>query len=151
MTPKSPRAKTGKKITIFPTINGTGTEDYFNRAYDFEVNGRYQEFSSPYSGLSQVIRPDGLCQSQERFGLYRWHIVDPIRADHDLRVTIQDLGWQSGRRYLPLTGDIASTAFSYQSEPHAAFPKLPSADETAAELIVLICAPSAATSEFLVC
>lgn len=113
----------------FPTINGTGTEDYFNGAYDFEVNGRYEEFTSPYSGLAQVIRPDGLYQSQERFGLYRWHIVDPVRFDTDLRVTIQDLGWQSDHRYLPLSDDISSTAFWYQTEPHAAFPKLPSPDE----------------------
>jgi hypothetical protein len=113
----------------FPTINGTGTEDYFNGAYDFEVNGKYEEFSSPYSGLAQVIRPDGLYQSQQRFGLYRWHIVDPIRFDRDLRVTIQDLGWQSGGRYLPLNDDIASTAFWYQTEPHAAFPKLPGRDQ----------------------
>jgi hypothetical protein len=113
----------------FPTINGTGTEDYFNGAYDFEVNGKYEEFTSPYSGLAQVLRPDGLYQSQERFGLYRWHIVDPVRFDHDLRVTIQDLGWQSGGRYLPLTDDISSTAFWYQTEPHAAFPKLPRPDQ----------------------
>ena len=113
----------------FPTINGTGTEDYFNGAYDFEVNGKYEEFTSPYSGLAQVLRPDGLYQSQERFGLYRWHIVDPVRFDTDLRVTIQDLGWQSDRRYLPLSDDISSVAFWYQTEPHAAFPKLPTPDE----------------------
>ena len=113
----------------FPTINGTGTEDYFNGAYDFEVNSKYEEFTSPYSGLAQVIRPDGLYQSQERFGLYRWHITDPVRFDQDLRVTIQDLGWQSGGRYLPLGDDISSVAFWYQTEPHAAFPVLPSRDQ----------------------
>jgi hypothetical protein len=113
----------------FPTINGTGTEDYFNGAYDFDVNGKYEEFTSPYSGLAQVLRPDGLYQSQERFGLYRWHIADPVRFDTDLHVTIQDLGWQSDRRYLPLTDDISSVAFWYQTEPHAAFPKLPGPDE----------------------
>jgi hypothetical protein len=113
----------------FPTINGTGTEDYFNGAYDFEVNGRYEEFTSPYSGLAQVIRPDGLNQSQERFGLYRWHIADPIRFDHDLRVTIQDLGWRTNGAYLPLQDDISSVAFWYQTEPHATFPKLPAREQ----------------------
>jgi hypothetical protein len=113
----------------FPTINGTGTEDYFNGAYDFEVSGKYEEFSSPYTGLAQVIRPDGLYQSQERFGLYRWHIVDPVRFDTDLRVTIQDLGWQPGPKYLPLSDDISSVAFWYQTEPHAAFPKLPEVEQ----------------------
>ncbi|MGB6827430.1 MAG: glycoside hydrolase family 172 protein [Terracidiphilus sp.] len=116
--------------TDFPTINGTGTEDYFNGSYDFEnqITHQYEPFTSPYSGLAQVIKPDGLYQSQERFGLYRWHIPDPIRFDHDLRVTIQDLGWQSGGRYLPLMDDISSVAYWYQTEPHKPFPKLPDKD-----------------------
>ncbi|MBC7237581.1 MAG: DUF2961 domain-containing protein, partial [Chloroflexi bacterium] len=65
----------------FPTICGTGTEDYFCGSYNFEnrATGQYQEFTTPYSGLHQVIRPDGVYCSQQRFGLYRWHIVDPIR------------------------------------------------------------------------
>jgi hypothetical protein len=115
----------------FPTINGTGTEDYFGGSYNFENKEKrqYEEFTSPYSGLAQVIRPDGLYQSQQRFGLYRWHIPDPVRFATDLRVTIQALGWRSGGRYLPLTDDISSVAFWYQTEPHAAFPKLPSKDE----------------------
>jgi hypothetical protein len=114
----------------FPTINGTGTEDYFNGSYDFENQEKhqYEEFTSPYSGLVQVIRPDGLYQSQTRFGLYRWHIPDPIRFENDLRVTIQDLGWESGARYLPLMDDISSVAYWYQAEPHSAFPKLPERD-----------------------
>jgi hypothetical protein len=114
----------------FPTICGTGTEDYFCGSYNFEnqETKRYQEFSGPYSGLPQVLRPDGLYQSQQRFGLYRWHILDPIRFQKDLRVTIQALGWRSGGRYLPLRDDICSTVFWYQAEPHAAFPKLPDKD-----------------------
>jgi hypothetical protein len=114
----------------FPTICGTGTEDYFCGSYNFEnqETHRYQEFSSPYSGLAQVVRPDGLYESQQRFGLYRWHIMDPIRFEKDLKVTIQALGWHSEGRYLPLQDDIASVAFWYQTEPHAPFPKLPSKD-----------------------
>jgi hypothetical protein len=114
----------------YPTIAGTGTEDYFNGSYDFENKEKhqYEEFTSPYSGLAQVIKPDGLYQSQERFGLYRWHITDPVRFDKDLRVTIQALGWQSGRRYLPLMDDISSVAYWYQTEPHASFPQLPDRD-----------------------
>jgi hypothetical protein len=69
-----------------------------------------------------------LYQSQQRFGLYRWHITDPIRFEEDLRVTIQALGWRSERRYLPMQDDISSTAFWYQSEPHAPFPALPERD-----------------------
>jgi hypothetical protein len=117
----------------FPTICGTGTEDYFCGSYNFDTKGpdekgRYTEFTTPYSGLAQVIRPDGLYESQQRFGLYRWHLMDPIRFEKDLRVTIQALGWRSGGRYLPLQDDIASVAFWYQKEPHAPFPKLPDRD-----------------------
>jgi hypothetical protein len=114
----------------FPTICGTGTEDYFCGSYNFENRNtrQYQEFTTPYSGLPQVIRPDGVYESQQRFGLYRWHIQDPIRFEKDLRVTIQALGWRRDRRYLPLQDDIASEAFWYQSEPHAQFPRLPDKD-----------------------
>jgi hypothetical protein len=116
--------------TAWPTICGTGTEDYFGGAWNFEhPKGEYGVFSGPYSGLPQVIKPDGLYQSRQRFGMYRWHIMDPIRFHEDLRVTIQALGWRSTlegqRRYLPLQDDLASTAFWYQTEPHAAFPTVP--------------------------
>ncbi|MEI7729071.1 MAG: glycoside hydrolase family 172 protein [Verrucomicrobiota bacterium] len=115
----------------FPTICGTGTEDYFCGSYNFEnkATKQYQEFCTPYSGLPQVIRPDGLYDSQTRFGLYRWHIPDPVRFGKDLKVTIQALGWQSGGRYLPLQDDIASVAYWYQTEPHKKFPKLPAKDQ----------------------
>ena len=119
--------------TEYPTICGTGTEDYFGGAWNFEFpKGQYCIFSSPYSGLSQVIQPDGLYISQQRFGMYRWHIMDPIRFKKDLRVTIQSLGWYAmlnGKsRYLPGQNDIASTAFWYQAEPHTPFPNFPDAN-----------------------
>ncbi|GAB4457030.1 MAG: DUF2961 domain-containing protein [Armatimonadaceae bacterium] len=117
--------------TEYPTICGTGTEDYFCGSYNFDVgkdNGGYREFTTPYAGLPQVIRPDGTYQSQQRFGMYRWHIMDPVRFEQDLRVTIQALGWRAKGRYLPLQDDIASVAFWYQSEPHAPFPALPDRD-----------------------
>ncbi|MCL4841593.1 MAG: DUF2961 domain-containing protein [Bryobacteraceae bacterium] len=114
----------------FPTIAGTGTEDYFCGSYNFEnrVTRQYQEFSTAYAGLHQVIKPDGVYASQQRFGMYRWHITDPVRFKKDLRVTIQALGWKanSQREYLPLQDDIASVVYWYQSEPHAKFPRLPS-------------------------
>lgn len=130
--------------TEWPTYCGTGTEDYFCGSYDFDtqtktaagtIDDHYTEFSSPYSGLPQVIRPDGHYVSQQRFGLYRWHITDPIRFEKSLKVTIQDLGWRQGgnwqpdNHYLPLQDDISSTVFWYQTEPHAPFPAFPSKDQ----------------------
>jgi len=100
-----------------PTICGTGTEDYFGGAWNFDVPERgYTTYTTPYLGLPQVLRPDGLYRSQQRFGMYRWHLPDPIRFADDIRVTIQALGWRSGGRYLPLHDDIASTAWWYQRD-----------------------------------
>lgn len=116
----------------YPTICGTGTEDYFCGSYNFEnkTTQQYEVFTTLYAGLCQVIRPDGLYQSQTRFGLYRWHIIDPVRFENDLKVTIQALGWRSNpRRYLPLQDDISSVAFWYQTLPTIKFPALPSKDE----------------------
>jgi len=122
----------------YPTINGTGTEDYFCGSYDFDTRKKnaagveesnYTEFCTPYSGLCQVIRGDGHYNVSQRFGLYRWHITDPIRFEKDIKVTIQDLGWRSDGRYLPLQDDIATTVFWYQTEPHQPFPVLPGKDE----------------------
>jgi hypothetical protein len=113
----------------FPTICGTGTEDYFGGAWNFDVPGRgYTEYTTPYLGMPQVIRPDGLYQSQQRFGLYRWHLLDPIYFASGLRVEIQALGWQSGGRYLQLHDDIASTALFYLDRPSTTRPDFPDAD-----------------------
>jgi hypothetical protein len=111
----------------FPTICGTGTEDYFCGSYGFVKPGTsdYMPFSTAYAGMPHVYKPESNPLKQPRFGLYRWHITDPIRFHKDLRVTMQSLGWQSGGRYLHLKDDIASVAFWYQTEPHAKFPKLP--------------------------
>lgn len=115
----------------YPTICGTGTEDYFCGSYNFEnpvTHDSYVPFSTPYSGLHQVITPDRLYSSQFRFGMYRWHITDPIRFENDLKVTIQALGWREGQRYLPLQDDIASVAFWYQTLPTVPFPPLADKD-----------------------
>jgi hypothetical protein len=114
----------------FPTICGTGTEDYFCGSYNFENHEtkKYQTFSTPYTGLAQVLPPDKIYEAGQRFGLYRWHIADPVRFDKDLKVTIQALGWTGKGTYLPLEDDIASVAFWYQKEPHGKFPALPPLD-----------------------
>ena len=122
----------------FPTICGTGTEDYFCGSYDFDTQKKnsagadvsaYTEFNTPYTGLIQVIKGDGHYNVVQRFGLYRWHIRDPVRFEKNLRVTIQDLGWRHDGRYLPLQDNISSVVFWYQTEPHHPFPKLPPKDD----------------------
>ncbi|HVM51518.1 MAG TPA: glycoside hydrolase family 172 protein [Candidatus Acidoferrum sp.] len=111
----------------FPTICGTGTEDYFCGSYNFENHEtrKYQTFSTPYTGLAQVLPPDKIYEPGQRFGLYRWHIADPVHFQKNLKVTIQALGWKENGTYLPEEDDIASVGYWYQKEPHAKFPALP--------------------------
>ncbi len=111
----------------FPTLAGSGTEDYFGGAWGFTGSdtGGEQIFNSPFLGLplARTGDPNG----PRRFSLYRWHILDSIGFSQDLRVTVQALGWWPGsKRYQPLTDDIASTAYWYQIEPHTPFPAFPS-------------------------
>ena len=112
----------------FATIVGTGTEDYFGGSYNWDVDGHYTEYSTPFLGMHQVIRPDGGYQAQQRHAMYRWHIMDPIRFEQDLRVTIQALGWRRDRRYLPGQHDICSVAYWYQTLPTKPFLALPHRD-----------------------
>ena len=112
----------------FPTICGTGLEDYFGESYSWVVDNRYVEYSTAYLGMHQVIPPDGVFRSQHRYAMYRWHIMDPVRFKRDLRVTIQALGWRPDGRYLPGQDDICSVAYWYQNLPTNPFPELPDRD-----------------------
>ncbi len=115
--------------TDFPTICGTGTEDYFCGAYNFDVAGKYTEYTTPYSGMYKVDFTDGTYNAQRYFNMYRWHITDPIYFSEDLKVTIQALGWRSDRRYRPLQDDISSVAYWYSDELDDIYPVFPSKNE----------------------
>ncbi len=114
---------------VHPTICGTGTEDYFGGAYDWDVNGKYVTYTTPYLGMHHVVQANALYGSQQRFSMYRFHVMDPVRFENDLKITIQDLGWRSEGRYLSRQDDFASVAYWYQTLPTAAFPTLPTRDE----------------------
>lgn len=103
--------------TEYPTICGTGTEDYFCGAWGFG-----ETFNAPFTGYPLWQREPG---AVPKHGLYRWHIMDPIRFKQSLKVTIQALGWWPNGKFQPLTDDIASVAYWYQTEPHASFPAMP--------------------------
>ena len=102
----------------FPTICGTGTEDYFCGSYGFP-----EIYTTAYVGNTLQHAGEG---GPPKWSLYRWHIMDPVHFQTDLRVTIQALGWWPNRRYQPLADDIASVAYWYQREPHTPFPEFPS-------------------------
>jgi hypothetical protein len=101
----------------FPTVCGTGTEDYFGGAWGFG-----ESYSAPYLGFQEVAKRSG--EVGARMTLYRFHVLDPVYFESDIRVTMQALGWRSGQRYLPLQDDIASVAYWYQTLPPAPFAPL---------------------------
>lgn len=105
----------------FPTLCGTGTEDYFCGSYGFP-----EPYTTAYTG---TVLPSKDSEIPSYWSLYRWHILDPICYEKDLRVTIQALGWGPDGKYMRLSDDIASVAYWYQQEPHAPFPALPSLEQ----------------------
>ena len=112
----------------FPTMADNGTEDYFGGAWGFaDQEGLEQSFNAPFLGLPLADYNNK--EGPRRYSLYRWHLLDSIGFEKDLKVTVQALGWWSGRKYQPLTDDVSSVAYWYQREPHATFPELPGVEE----------------------
>ena len=103
--------------TKFPTICGTGTEDYFLGSYGFP-----ESYTTAYAGTTLPAKDDG--DLPNYWSLYRWHIPDPISFNKNLKVTIQSLGWNEKWKYRLLNDDISSVGYWYQTEPHATFPEL---------------------------
>jgi len=95
-----------------PTINGTGSEDYYNGAWDFGG----QTFSFQHNGTPLSVDPERI---GGRYCLYRWHTESPLAFEKSIRVTIEH-GHANHR-----SDNFYSVAYWYQSEPHAAFPALP--------------------------
>jgi len=95
-----------------PTINGTGTEDYYNGAWDFGG----QAFANQHQGAPYIVDPERI---GGRYCLYRWHTESPITFEQSIRVTMEH-GHANHR-----SDNFYSTAYWYQTEPHAAFPALP--------------------------
>ena len=108
--------------TEHPTICGTGTEDYFGGAWAFGG----ETYCTPFLGYPLYRKQPG---EVPRHVLYRWHVLDPVRFKQNLRVTIQALGWWPDGKFQPLTDDISSVAYWYQTEPHNPFPELPPVEE----------------------
>jgi hypothetical protein len=110
----------------WPTICGTGTEDYVGGAWCFDTGDGPETYSAPYLGYP-YHDPGGTGHGHPpRHGCYRWHVPDPIRFEESLRATVQAMG--NGRDgYRERSDDVASVAYWYQREPHAPFPDLPPA------------------------
>lgn len=113
----------------FPTICSTGLEDYFGGSYNFDPTPKHDQayvtYTTPFAGFHQVIRPSSDYRTQFRMGMYRFHVMDPLRFETDLKVTIQALGWGYNGRWLPMQDDVASVAYWYQDKPSGPLKPLP--------------------------
>lgn len=107
----------------------TGTEDYFGGSFNWEVEGQYVPYSTPYMGMFYYRRPDGLYHIQPRFSMYRWHIADPIYFKKAIKVKIQDLGWVEQDLYRARRDDIYSVSYWYQTLGQKEYPALPDPKE----------------------
>ncbi len=119
----------------FPTICGTGEEDYFCGSYGYDDRDGddgyelFTPFNGPYTGFHYFRDLEKRAKYRSMIGQYRWHVMDPVRFKEDLKITIQSLGWKSGGRYKHLDDDLSSVAYWYQNEPHQTFPKIPSVEK----------------------
>ena len=120
----------------FPTICGTGVEDYVGGAWGFYEKNEYgvvsreeTTYCTPYmgypyhscvSGTKQIYGFDGV----PVHGFYRWHIVDPICFRERLKVTVQEIG-HNGDRLFERADDVASVAYWYQKTINRDFPPMP--------------------------
>lgn len=114
--------------TDFPTICGTGTEDYYGGAWAFqdrlsnEVEPEVLTYSAPYVGYPTYLTRDTSKQAVYAtamapvHGMYRWHVPDPIYFHENLRVTLQQIG-QVGPDLVERADDVSSVAYWYQDTP----------------------------------
>lgn len=119
----------------YPTICSTGSEDYFGGAWSFgsrDSNGELMErtYCTPFMGYPYFSRNDPYGKSDywmndkpaER-GFYRFHILDPIIFESELRVELQQIG-AGPNGLFERQDDVSSVAYWYQTLPHAPFPAL---------------------------
>ena len=97
-----------------PTVNGTGSEDYFIGAYGFQKPFAYALYGAPIVGQERA---------GSRSSLYRFHLDSPIPFTKSIKATVEH-GHANTR-----SDNFYSVAYWYQTEPHAPFPPLPTVQE----------------------
>lgn len=118
----------------YPTICGTGTEDYFGGAWSYacQEEGKTveQTYCTPFMGYPYYSSHDDQVHNYyhnddtlPQRGFYRWHIMDPILFEEDLKVTVQQIG-TCHKGNFERQDDVATVAYWYQSKPHNPFPPL---------------------------
>ncbi len=110
----------------FPTICGTGSEDYFCAAYGMGL------FQTLYHGCTLYLENEFF--KTPLVSMYRWHGPDPVYFKKDLKATIQQIGWVRGGMY-ERSDDWCSVAYWYQAKPISRIPPLPDRAARTADII----------------
>ena len=114
----------------YPTICGTGVEDYVGGAWGFYerdelgvTQKRETTYNTPFMGYPYYSTFDGTKKDIYGFdavpmhGLYRWHVMDPIRFKEKFKISVQQIG-HDGNTLFERADDVSSVAYWYQTEPH---------------------------------
>ncbi len=119
----------------YPTICGTGAEDYFGGAWASKTrrsDGTVKEtpyhgplMGLPYISVNDATRPQHFdAMMPPCRAMYRWHLPDPVNFHRSIRVTLQQIGFDA-KHYFERSDDISTVAYWYQTEPHAPFDPFP--------------------------
>ena len=114
--------------TDFPTICGTGSEDYVSLSYGMQ--------QTPFLNHGCSWNKDGF------ISMYRWHLPDPIYWKEECRITIQQIGWsqkhreETGSALYERQDDWSSATFWYELIPSAQLPDFPNLESRVTNLWV---------------
>lgn len=118
----------------YPTLDYEGTEDFFRGSYNFDIGARehdkprkYTDFTGPYSGFHMATKPDGVYDSQSRFGMYNWNLRK-INFKSRIKVSLKNLGWNPEGGYMARQDDISTVSYFYMKKPTPPFRELQDAD-----------------------
>ncbi|MCX6924519.1 MAG: DUF2961 domain-containing protein, partial [Verrucomicrobia bacterium] len=101
-----------------PSLQGTGSEDYFNDAWGFRPRTSHWFGTPRWQGDN--AGDSGVC--------YRWHVLDPVGFTNSLKVTIEHKGnlpEDTDGFYLERPDFLNSVAFWYQTGQPKVFGQLP--------------------------
>ncbi len=102
----------------FPTICGTGSEDYVGLSYGMQ--------QTPYLY-------NGCNLNQNNFiSMYRWHLPDPIYWEQECRITIQQIAWKNG--LAETEDDWSAATFWYEPVPSQPLPSIPDVKARTADI-----------------
>jgi hypothetical protein len=102
----------------WPTIVGTGSEDYVGLAWGI------QQAPFLFNGCS--------LNEKQFVTMYRWHLPDPIGWRQHARITIQQIAWKDG--LAETRDDWSCASFWYEPVPSATLPQMPNLKARTADI-----------------